>query len=89
MTDPALSTLLTRGWALADDGKSIHKRFEFADFVAAFGFMTRVALVAEKRGHHPDWSNSYKVVDVRLSTHDSGGLTGKDFELAQKMDELA
>lgn len=77
------------GWSLADDGKSIARRFVFANFNAAFGFMTRVALVAEKMDHHPDWSNVYKTVDVRLSTHDSGGVTELDIELARRMNRIA
>ena len=81
----ALATL--EGWSLAD-GK-LHKRFEFADFNAAFGFMTRVALVAETMNHHPEWSNVWNRVEVDLTTHDSGGLTRSDTELAARMDAIA
>jgi len=77
------------GWQLAGDGKSIAKSFEFADFSAAFGFMARAALVAEKMDHHPDWSNSYRTVKVALSSHDAGGLTARDFKLAAAMDKIA
>lgn len=77
------------GWALAEDGKSIARRFVFANFNAAFGFMTRVALIAEKMDHHPDWSNVYKTVDVKLSTHDAGGITELDLELARRMNRVA
>jgi 4a-hydroxytetrahydrobiopterin dehydratase len=61
----------------------------FKDFNAAFGFMTRAALVAEKLDHHPEWSNVYKTVDVTLSTHDAGGVTELDVKLAQAMNALA
>ncbi len=74
-------------WTL-EDGK-LHRVFRFADFNAAFGFMTRVALVAETLNHHPEWSNVYDRVAVHLTTHDVAGLSELDFELAAKMDELA
>jgi 4a-hydroxytetrahydrobiopterin dehydratase len=74
------------GWAL-DEGR-LHRTFEFADFVAAFGFMASVALVAERLNHHPDWSNSYRTVDVHLSSHDVGGLSARDFELAERMNAI-
>jgi 4a-hydroxytetrahydrobiopterin dehydratase len=77
------------GWALAEGGGAIRKRFEFRNFSEAFGFMARSALAAEKMDHHPDWSNVYKTVDVTLNTHDAGGLTALDFELARKMDRIA
>ncbi|TPM04293.1 4a-hydroxytetrahydrobiopterin dehydratase [Mesorhizobium sp. B2-3-10] len=73
------------GWALADDGASIGRTFTFANFSEAFAFMTRVALTAEKMDHHPDWSNVYKTVSVNLNTHDAGGVTALDIELAKKM----
>ena len=76
------------GWALAEDGRSIGRTFTFRNFSEAFAFMTRVALAAEKIDHHPDWSNVYKTVDVTLSTHDAGGLTALDFELAAKMNRF-
>ena len=77
------------GWSLTDDAGAISKRFEFRNFSEAFAFMTRVALAAEKLDHHPDWSNVYKAVDVTLNTHDAGGLTTLDFDLARKMDRYA
>ena len=77
------------GWRLADEDKAIVRTFTFADFNAAFGFMARVALVAEKMDHHPDWSNSYKTVEVRLSSHDVGGLSRRDIELAEAMNKIA
>lgn len=74
------------GWTL-DDGR-LHRQFEFEDFVQAFGFMSSVALVAERMNHHPDWSNSYKTVEIYLSSHDVGGLSERDFELAARIDSL-
>lgn len=70
-------------------GKTIHKEFRFRDFTTAFGFMTRVALQAEKLNHHPDWKNVYNTVSVTLSTHDAGGLTELDFKLARLIDKLS
>ncbi|RWK59374.1 4a-hydroxytetrahydrobiopterin dehydratase [Mesorhizobium sp.] len=74
------------GWSLARDGDSIACTFTFRNFSEAFAFMTRVALAAERMDHHPDWSNVYKTVNVTLNTHDAGGLTALDFELAKTMD---
>lgn len=87
----ALATALEKlpDWNLEPDCLSIARRFRFADFTEAFGFMARVALQAEKLNHHPDWSNIYNRVDVRLSTHDAGGLTERDMELARIIDSLA
>jgi len=67
---------------------SIQKTFQFKDFQQAFAFMTKVAEVAEEMNHHPDWKNVYNRVEVTLNTHDAGGLTELDFQLASKMDEL-
>ena len=72
------------GWNLNGDG--IDRRYVFADFVQAFGFMARVALLAEKADHHPEWSNVYNKVDIRLTTHDAGGLSTRDFSLARAID---
>jgi len=66
----------------------LHKEFKFKDFIAAFGFMASVALLAESMNHHPDWSNVYNRVVVELHTHDAGGLTEFDFELARRIDAL-
>ena len=85
----ALAPLFAAGWTLQPDRDAIHKRFVFRNFVEAFGFMTRAALWAEKLDHHPEWSNVYKTVDVLLTTHDAGGLTLKDVELARRMDQIA
>ena len=76
-------------WRLAGDGKTITRTFTFKDFSEAFGFMARAALAAEKMDHHPDWSNSYKRVEVGLSTHAAGGLTELDVKLAGEMDRIA
>jgi len=77
------------GWMLADDGLSISRTFIFKNFSEAFAFMTRSALAAEKLDHHPEWSNVYKTVEVRLNTHDAGGLTALDFDLAKRMNRYA
>jgi 4a-hydroxytetrahydrobiopterin dehydratase len=77
------------GWREAEGRDAITKTFVFADFNAAFGFMARVALAAEKMDHHPEWFNVYKTVTVTLSTHDAGGLTARDIALAQAMDRIA
>lgn len=76
------------GWVYDEAADAISHEFKFRDFSEAFGFMSRVALVAEKAGHHPDWSNSYNSVTIRLSTHDVGGLSAKDIGLAQAIDKL-
>jgi 4a-hydroxytetrahydrobiopterin dehydratase len=75
------------GWKL-EDGK-LHRKFRFADFVQAFGFMTSAALEAEKMDHHPEWFNVYNKVTVALVTHDAGGITALDIELARKMNALS
>lgn len=77
------------GWRLADERDAIAKTFKFADFNAAFGFMARVALIAEKADHHPEWFNVYNRVDVVLTTHDAGGLSKQDIAMAVAMDSLA
>ena len=74
------------GWSVA--GGKLHRGFAFDDFVAAFGFMARVALLAEAMDHHPEWSNVYNRVSISLSTHDAGGISRRDFELAAKVDAL-
>lgn len=75
------------GWKLVE-GK-LTKTFRFADFVSAWGFMSQAALAAEKMDHHPDWSNVYNTVHIGLNTHDAGGITVLDFELATKLNTLA
>lgn len=83
--DAALSELGT--WSLQNE--KLHRQFQFASFVEAFGFMSSAALVAESMGHHPEWFNVYNRVIVDLTTHDAGGITTKDIELARRMNELA
>lgn len=75
------------GWAVKD-GK-LHKRFEFKDFIQAFGFMTQVAIVAEKQNHHPEWFNVYQTVVIDLVSHDSNGITSRDLKLARSMNSIA
>ena len=85
-TDSEIEAGLTSlaGWKL--DGACIRKSFEFKDFSEAWGFLSRVALAAEALDHHPDWSNVYNRVEIALSTHDCGGLSALDFELAARID---
>ena len=78
-----------RGWSEVAGREAIAKTFTFKDFNEAFGFMSRVALVAEKNDHHPEWRNVYKTVDVVLATHDAGGVTALDIALAKMMDQIA
>jgi len=78
-----------KGWAETPGRDAISKSYKFADFNTAFGFMVRVALKAEQMDHHPEWFNVYSKVDVVLSTHDAGGVTDKDVELAKFMDAAA
>ena len=73
-------------WRVEND--KLHRDFRFADFNAAFGFMARVALVAETMGHHPEWSNVWNRVSIDLITHDAGGLTDLDVQLARRIDQL-
>jgi 4a-hydroxytetrahydrobiopterin dehydratase len=77
------------GWQMSEEGDGISREFRFADFVEAFGFMSQVALVAEKLDHHPEWSNVYGKVSIRLTTHDVGGLSDLDFKLASRIDAFA
>ena len=89
LADEAVTSRLTAlpGWA-HQDGK-LHREFRFADFSAAFAFMTRAAMRAEQLDHHPDWFNVYNRVKVQLSTHDAGGVTERDFLLAEAMNGFA
>ena len=86
LTDAAVDTALAGlpGWMRA--GAAIERSYRFADFTRAFAFMTRVALLAEKADHHPEWSNVYNRVEVRLTTHDAGGITARDVMLATAID---
>jgi 4a-hydroxytetrahydrobiopterin dehydratase len=83
----ALSQL--QGWTAADGKDAIEKTYKFADFNAAFGFMTRVAIEADKRDHHPEWFNVYNRVEVTLTTHDCDGVSERDVQLARFMDAIA
>lgn len=87
--DSDLAPLLANGWQLVEGRDAIHKQFVFGNFIEAFGFMTKVALWAEKWNHHPEWSNVYKTVEVTLTTHDAGGLSALDTKLGAKMDALS
>ena len=78
-----------KGWSEVKGRDAITRKFVFADFNQAFGFMARCALMAEKLDHHPEWFNVYKTVEVTLSTHDAGGLTELDVKLAEAMDKFA
>ena len=77
------------GWTMVEGRDAIAKRFQFKDFNQAFGWMARIALVAEKMDHHPEWFNVYRIVDVTLSTHDADGLSQRDIDLATVMDAMA
>ena len=75
-------------WTLREDGRAISRKFVFADFSAAFGFMTRVALLAEKADHHPEWSNVWNRVEITLTTHDADGLSARDVAMARGIDAV-
>jgi 4a-hydroxytetrahydrobiopterin dehydratase len=83
-----LKPLFDKGWEMVEDRDAIVKEFVFEDFVNAFGWMTRVAIFAEKWNHHPEWFNVYKTVKVTLTTHDADGLSALDVKLARKLDGL-
>ena len=85
--DAALAKL--PGWAFEEARNGIAKSFKFRDFGAAFAFMTRIALEAEKADHHPEWSNVWNRVDILLSTHSDGGVTAKDVALAGRIEAIA
>lgn len=77
------------GWTVMDGRDAIRREFRFADFSAAWGFMSRVALLAETQDHHPEWSNVYGRVTIVLTTHDAGGLSARDVRLARAIDRVA
>ena len=85
LSDAEVAALLAElpGWTVRSDGQAIVRTFKFADFNAAFGFMTRVALYADKHDHHPEWSNVYNRVEITLTTHDAGGLSARDAAMAR------
>lgn len=76
------------GWEFARDGDAIAKTFRFGDFVEAWGFMSRVAILAEKQDHHPEWFNVYNRVEITLTTHDADGLSARDLKLAASIEDL-
>jgi 4a-hydroxytetrahydrobiopterin dehydratase len=80
---------IPHGWAASSDGKAIEKSFRFADFSAAFGFITRVAMHAEKADHHPEFTSVWNRVDFRLTSHDAGEVTDRDIALAKAIDAIA
>jgi 4a-hydroxytetrahydrobiopterin dehydratase len=88
LTDAETTALLTElpDWALREDGKAITRTFKFGDFNAAFGFMTRVALFADKHDHHPEWFNVYNRVEMTLTTHDADGLSARDAAMARAIE---
>jgi 4a-hydroxytetrahydrobiopterin dehydratase len=87
--DAALGDATARGWSLCANRDAVTKTFVFKNFSEAFGWMTRMAMVAEQLNHHPEWSNVYKTVEVTLMTHDVDGLSELDFAMASKMDKAA
>jgi 4a-hydroxytetrahydrobiopterin dehydratase len=89
LTDAEISAQLEgiSGWTV--ENEKLHKEFQFDSFVEAFGFMASVALIAESMNHHPEWFNVYNRVTVDLATHDAGGISALDFELAKKVDALS
>ena len=87
-TEREAAMVSLESWTYDTEGDAISRNFKFRDFSEAFGFMTRVALLAEAAGHHPNWTNVYDTVSVRLSTHDAGGLSQKDIDLAGRIDAL-
>ena len=91
LTDEALAEVLADldGWSLVEDGTAIEAEFSFKGFNAAFGFMTRVALAAERQNHHPEWSNVYNRVTIRWTTHSEGGVTELDVKLARACSRFA
>jgi 4a-hydroxytetrahydrobiopterin dehydratase len=90
LTDAECAALLSElpGWSLRGDGLAIEREFKFADFNAAFGFMTRVAIHADKADHHPEWYNVYNRVQITLTTHDAGGLSARDAAMARWIESL-
>src|SRR5271157_627543 len=89
LSPPEIEAALARlpGWKLVD--ARLHREYRFPDFIHAFGFMATAAVMIEALGHHPEWSNVYNRVTVDLTTHDAGGLTAKDVELAARLEEIA
>ncbi len=90
LTDNEISTALARlpGWSRVEGRSAIRKSYQFANFTEAWGFMARVALLAEKQDHHPEWFNVWNKVEITLSTHDAGGLSARDVRLAESIEKL-
>ena len=88
-TERAAALRALPAWVHDEERDGIRRSFRFKDFNEAFGFMTRVAIAAEQADHHPEWSNVWNRVDISLTTHSAGGLTRKDIELAERIEELA
>ena len=86
--DPSQAAALLPGWAPHRTRPAIERHFQFADFAQAFGFMAQAALIAEKQDHHPEWFNVYNRVEVVLTTHESGGVTQRDLDLARRMNAI-
>ena len=91
LTNDALAEVLADldGWSIVEDGTAIEAKFSFKGFNAAFGFMTRVALAAERQNHHPEWSKVYNCVTIRWTTHSEGGVTELDVKLARACSRFA
>lgn len=91
LSEREIETQLQRlvGWEFSAQKKCIHKQFAFKDFIQAFAFMTQVAIFSEKENHHPEWKNVYNKLWIELSTHDAGGVTQKDLDLATYINEKA
>lgn len=90
LTDQEIAAALARlpGWNQVDGRSAIVKKFQFADFNEAWGFMSRVALLAEQQNHHPEWFNVWNRVEITLSTHDAGGLSARDVKLAEAIEQV-
>jgi 4a-hydroxytetrahydrobiopterin dehydratase len=88
LSDAEVTERLSQVSAWKREGDKIRRDFKFDNFVSAFGFMTKVALLAEKADHHPEWSNVYNRVSIELTTHDASGLSQRDFDLAKQIDKL-
>lgn len=91
LSDQEIADALTKltGWSRVEGRAAITKKFQFADFNEAWGFMSRVALAAERQDHHPEWANVWNRVEITLSTHDAGGLSARDVKLAETIERLA
>ena len=89
LDDAGRAALAAAGWSAVDGRDAVTKTYTFGNFIEAWGFMSQAAILAEKMNHHPEWFNVYKRVDVTLTTHDLGGVSSLDAELAAKMDGLA